>query len=102
MAQYPSYPGAQTASRADTVNAFMRGVYGWMSIGLLLTAGTAWFTATSSLGLTLLKSPGLVLGLVLVQFGLVMGLSAAINRLSGTAARALKSTSPTRSFFLMR
>jgi FtsH-binding integral membrane protein len=86
MAQYPSYPGAQTISRADTVNAFMRGVYGWMSLGLLITAGVAWFTAASPLGMTLLRSPGLVLMLVLVQFGLVIGLSAAINKLSGSVA----------------
>ena len=87
MAGYPSYPGAQaTVSRAETINAFMRGIYGWMSLGMLLTAGAAWFTATSSLGVTLLQSPGLVLGLVLVQFGLVIGLSAAINKLSGAAA----------------
>jgi len=86
MAQYPSYPGAQSISRADTVNAFMRGVYGWMSLGLLITAGVAWFTAASPLGVTLLQSPGMVLMLVLVQFGLVIGLSAAINRLSSSVA----------------
>ncbi len=87
MAGYPSYPGAQaTVSRADTINAFMRGVYGWMSAGMLLTAAAAWYTATSPLGVSLLQTPGLMLGLILVQFGLVIGLSAAINRLSGTAA----------------
>jgi len=86
MAQYPSYPGTQSVSRAETVNAFMRGVYGWMSLGLLITAVVAWFTATSPLGLTLLRSPGLVLMLVVLQFGLVIGLSAAINKLSGAAA----------------
>lgn len=86
MAQYPSYPGAQTVSRAETVNAFMRGVYGWMSLGLMLTAGVAWFTAASPLGLTLVKSPMLVLVLVLAQFGMVIALSAAIHKLSGTAA----------------
>jgi FtsH-binding integral membrane protein len=85
MARY-SYPGAQTIGRVETVNAFMRGVYGWMSLGLLITAAVAWFTAASPLGLTLLQSPGLVLMLVLVQFGLVIGLSAAIHKLSGAAA----------------
>lgn len=86
MAQYPSYPGAQTVSRAETVNAFMRGVYGWMSLGLMLTAGVAWFTAASPLGLTLVQSPGMVIMLVLVQFGLVIGLSAAIHKLSAPVA----------------
>jgi hypothetical protein len=57
-----------------------------MSTGMLLTAAAAWLTANSAFGLGLLKSPGLVIGLVLVQFGLVIGLSAAINKLSGTTA----------------
>jgi uncharacterized protein len=87
MAGYPSYPGAQAStSKAETINAFMRGIYGWMSTGMLLTAAAAWFTANSPFGVSLLQSPGLVIGLVLVQFGLVIGLSAAINKLSGSAA----------------
>ncbi|MDO9631716.1 MAG: Bax inhibitor-1/YccA family protein [Humidesulfovibrio sp.] len=87
MAGYPTYPGAQASvSKADTINAFMRGIYGWMSTGMLLTAAAAWLTANSAFGVGLLKSPGLVIGLVLVQFGLVIGLSAAINKLSGTTA----------------
>ena len=57
-----------------------------MSLGLFITAAVAWFTAASPLGLTLLQSPGLVIGLVVVQFGLVIGLSAAIHKLSGPAA----------------
>lgn len=86
MAYYTSSPGAQSISRAETIGAFMRGVYGWMSLGLFITAAVAWFTAASPLGMTLLQSPGLVLMLVLVQFGLVIGLSAAIHKLSGSAA----------------
>lgn len=87
MAGYPSYPGAQSSvARTETINAFMRGVYGWMSTGMLLTAAAAWFTAASPFGMTLLQSPGLVMVLVLVQFGLVLGLSAAINKLSGSTA----------------
>jgi len=87
MAGYPSYPGTQAStSKAETINLFMRGIYGWMSTGMLLTAAAAWFTANSPFGVTLLQSPGLVIGLVLVQFGLVIGLSAAINKLSGNVA----------------
>jgi len=87
MAGYPTYPGAQASvSKAETINAFMRGIYGWMSTGMLLTAAAAWLTANSAFGVGLLQTPGLVIGLVLVQFGLVIGLSAAINKLSGTAA----------------
>jgi FtsH-binding integral membrane protein len=86
MAQYPSYPGTRTVSRADTVNAFMRGVYGWMSLGLILTAGVSWFTAASPLGMVLMQSPVLLIGLVIAQFGLVIALSAAIHKMSGATA----------------
>ena len=87
MAGYPSYPGAQTSvSKAETINAFMRGIYGWMSTGMLLTAATAWFTANSPLGTVVLSNPILMIVLVVMQFGLVIGLSAAINKLSGSAA----------------
>jgi len=87
MSGYPTYPGAQArVGKVEAVNAFLRGVYGWMSLGLLLTAGTAWFVAASPLGLTLLKNPMLVMVMVFAQLGLVIALSAAINRLSGTVA----------------
>jgi FtsH-binding integral membrane protein len=86
MAEYPTYGARIGVARSEAINAFMRGVYGWMSLGLLLTAGVAWFTATSPFGMTLLQSPGLVFMLIIVQFGLVIGLSAAIHKLSGAAA----------------
>ena len=86
MAQYPSFPGTRTIGRADAVNAFMRGVYGWMSLGLILTASVAWFTAASPLGLTILQNPALLIGLVVAQFGLVIALSAAIHKFSGATA----------------
>lgn len=90
MPGYPSFPGAQArVGRAEAVNVFMRGVYGWMSLGLLLTAATAWFVATSPFGLALLQNPTLVLVLVLAQFGMVIALSAAIHKLSGAAATLL-------------
>lgn len=86
MSQFSSYSGAQTASRAETIGAFMRGVYGWMSLGLFVTAAVAWFTAASPLGLTILQNPVLMFGLVIAQLGLVVGLSAAIHKLSAPAA----------------
>lgn len=45
MTQYPSMPQAG-AAKAEVVNAFMRGVYGWMSAGLGLTALVAFATLT--------------------------------------------------------
>ena len=45
MTQYPSMQRTE-ASRAEVVNAFMRGVYGWMTAGLGLTALISFATLT--------------------------------------------------------
>jgi len=45
MTQYPSMQSTE-ASRAEVLNAFMRGIYGWMSAGLGLTALIAFATLT--------------------------------------------------------
>ena len=73
----------QSMASAGTLSAFMRGVYGWMSAGLALTAVVAVFTASSPALRQLIFGNSLVLiMLVVAQFGLVIGLSAAISRLS--------------------
>lgn len=42
------YGSMQTAqTRVEVVNAFMRGVYGWMCMGLFVTAGASLFTVSS-------------------------------------------------------
>ncbi len=82
---YNAYNAQQTSSRAETVNAFMRGVYGWMAGGLALTAVVAVMIASSGVVL----SSGVLIVLMLAELGLVIGLSAAINRLSAGAATAM-------------
>lgn len=81
----------QTAqTRVEVVNAFMRGVYGWMCLGLMITAGASLFTVTSKAMMQLVFGNQLVFfGLIIVEFGLVIGLSAAINRISGGTASLL-------------
>ncbi|WP_428562843.1 MAG: Bax inhibitor-1/YccA family protein [Solidesulfovibrio sp. DCME] len=79
-----------TQSRVEVVNAFMRGVYGWMCLGLLLTAGASAFTVSSpALMQAIFGNQILFFGLIIVEFGLVLGISAAINRLSAGAATGL-------------
>ncbi len=88
MSEFRTFP--TTRSRAEVVNAFMRGVYGWMTAGLGLTAVVALSVASSP---TILKAlfgnPMLLILLVIAQLGIVIGLSAAVNRLSGGAATGL-------------
>lgn len=74
----------QTSSRIQT---YMSQVYGWMAVGLLLTAFVAWFASTSYEFLILLSRVMWVL--LIAEIGLVFVISGMINRLSGAAATTL-------------
>lgn len=67
-------------------NAFpvlMRKVYVWMTLALIITGVTAYTVAhNESLMLAILTNKVLLWGLFIAEFALVVGLSAAINRLS--------------------
>ncbi len=81
---------APQARRAEIVNTFMRGVYGWMTAGLAVTAVTALAVAASPTMLNLIFSNMFVFLLLFVaQIGLVFYLSARINKLSASAATGL-------------
>ncbi len=90
------YPGGLAIGREQAlVQAFMRKVYNWMSLGLGLSALVAWFSMNSQAVILSLVNPQtgspsmLFWVLVIAQFGLVMGLSAGIRRLQVGAAMAL-------------
>jgi len=71
-------------------NSLMRQVYAWMGLGLTLTALAAFFTiSTPELFKALGTNKTLFWSLIISQFGLVIALSAAINKLSNTAATLL-------------
>ena len=78
--------GISTAA-AERVTTFLRAVYGWMCVGLGVTAFVAYAIASSpTLIGTLVADRFLFLGLFLVQLGLVFFLSARVDRLApGTA-----------------
>lgn len=94
-----SYSTQTARARTEVLNAFMRGVYGWMSAGLFLTAAVAWFTASSPAVFSLVFNvnpatgaggPTLLFwGLVIAQLGLVFALSGAVQRMSGGTATLL-------------
>jgi FtsH-binding integral membrane protein len=70
-----------------TTGDFFRRVYNWMAFGLALTALTAVFTISSPTLANLVFGNRIVFwGLIIAEFGLVLILSAAINRLSALAA----------------
>lgn len=93
MAYYPSYStqpylaGSQAEAR---VPAIMARVYGWMTLGLVVTGIVALLTATSPFLLNLVfGNPLIFFGLLIVQVGLVITISAAIQRLSTGVAATL-------------
>ena len=82
---------AAPGSREDAlVVDFLRGVYGWMSAGLAITALTAWAVASSpSIATAIFRNSILFWGIVIAQFGIVITLSARVNKLAASTASAL-------------
>lgn len=65
----------------------MRKVYLWMTMALAITGITAYYVAhNETLLMAIYTNQILFWGLIIAEFGLVIGLSAAINRLSLTTA----------------
>ena len=72
------------------VTAFLSKVYGWMFLGLLITAGTALFVASSPVLIeTFILNRILFWILVLGQLGLVFYLSARVDRIAPATAAGL-------------
>jgi FtsH-binding integral membrane protein len=74
----------------DSVRAFFNRVYGWMAGGLALTAAIAWFVGNNQAIQQVIFGNSLVFILLIVaEFGLVIGLSRAIARMSPQTAGLL-------------
>ena len=80
---------ARTAAYPD-LQGFLQRVFAWMFAGLLVTAVAAGLIGSSDTLLTdITESPVLLIALFVVQLGLVIALSAAIDRISVPVATAL-------------
>jgi len=87
-----AYENSQVVVRgaSDVERRFMASVYRWMTLGLLVTAGVAFYVAsTPSVLQVVIGNRAVFWGLVIAQFGLVITLSAAVNKLSAGVAGAL-------------
>jgi FtsH-binding integral membrane protein len=75
------------SSQEGSVNirSIMRQVYLWMSLGTLLTAGTAFVTVNTPL-INLAANPIILLIAILAEFGLVLGISWGFSRISSGVA----------------
>jgi uncharacterized protein len=79
-----------TVATAERVTAFLRKVYGWMFVGLGITASVAYFVAsTPRLVQAIYSNRILFFGLIIAEFGLVLFLSARVAKLSPSTAAGL-------------
>jgi FtsH-binding integral membrane protein len=75
---------------AGRTSAFLNAVYGWMCIGLVVTAASAWATASSPTFVrTILANGPIFWTLAFVQLAIVVVLSRRVQQLSPTTAGAL-------------
>ena len=84
------YDVTSPTAAAERVTAFLRGVYGWMAVGLGLTAAVAYVVAGSPAILgALVANRFIFFGLMLAELGLVVYLSARVSRLAPSTAGLL-------------
>ena len=78
------FPRSESIVQARSgLQTYMAQVYGWMTVGLLLTAFIAWYAANSSAFMELLYTNRIFFfGLVIAQLAVVFVLSGLVNRLS--------------------
>jgi uncharacterized protein len=81
----PSALGVKPDARLQT--AFLTQAFVWMFAGLLLTAGVAWVVQTNDSLLRFASDNFFIL--FIVQLGIVVGISGAINRINAVAALGL-------------
>ncbi|OIP96939.1 MAG: hypothetical protein AUK55_05070 [Syntrophobacteraceae bacterium CG2_30_61_12] len=85
----PIYSMEQARTQA-AVSDFIRGVYNWMGIGLVLTAVTAMMVASNTTLLQLIFGNRLIFfGLIIAELALVFSISARVRRMQASTATAL-------------
>lgn len=82
--------GERAAAKPEALSAFLRGVYWWMTAGLALTGLVAWLVVHSPTMIELIFGNRMIFFVLLFsELGLVIFLSARIQRLSGYTATML-------------
>jgi FtsH-binding integral membrane protein len=82
-------PATSAAARPVTAaRGFVADVFGWMFLGLGITAGlAAFFSSQNDMVRFVDDHPGVVIGVIIAQFVLVIGLVAGMNKMSSSTAR---------------
>jgi FtsH-binding integral membrane protein len=74
----------------ERITAFLRTVYGWMCVGLAVTATISFFVASSpDIVMAIARNRLLFWGIIFAQFGLVITMSARVHKLAPGLAAAL-------------
>ncbi|MBQ9536730.1 MAG: Bax inhibitor-1/YccA family protein [Desulfovibrionaceae bacterium] len=76
-------------STVSAMSVYMSKVYFWMTIGLSITAITAFIVSHTSLVTSIITSPVLLIALLVGEVGLVIAISAAIHKMSAQTATLL-------------
>ena len=85
-----SFSREQQLEAAAVFPVLMRKVYLWMTFALIITAITAYVVGTSETLLTAIYTNSVLFwGLIIAEFALVFGITAAINKISLTVATLL-------------
>jgi len=82
-----SRDGFQWAA-AEQASAFLSAVYRWMCVGLTITAGTAWYVASSPAIIRTIN-PLIFWGVMFAQLGIVFVLSGRVQQLAASTASLL-------------
>lgn len=101
MNQTQNYTGAVESSFSTaTTRKFLLNVYNWMAMGLAVTGVIAYGISKSSFVETLYTNSFLLIGIVILQLAVVMGLTFAINKIPAGVAnrRVLPLFSPDRNY----
>jgi FtsH-binding integral membrane protein len=86
----PSSAFQPVAASAEKVTAFLRAVYGWMFVGLGITAAVALSVASSpTLLQAIFSNRFLFFGMIIAELGLVFFLSARVQKIAPATASAL-------------
>lgn len=81
------YYGYDTAAVEKATNVMIKNVYLWMCSALAITGLTAYYVANSPAILSwMFSNPWIVFALIVAELGLVIGLSASINRINALTA----------------
>ena len=84
------YAASAPTIAATPQQGFLARVFGWMFLGLLVTGLVAGLIGSNDALLTdITESPWILIGVIVLQLGLVIALVAAIGRLSPAAALAM-------------